>query len=119
MPPRIYRKNRLADAYRKMRGSVKLKFLRAMLKKSLVWLNARREKKQVSLLCSRLQLPPEKLPQLFKGKKYGHEVVQELEAMVEMANRSNLTPMQTKQIFKQARTIEQARAYLEQLAQAA
>jgi hypothetical protein len=91
--------------------------MRALLKKSVLWLNARREKKQAINLCTRLQIPPERLPELFHGKKFGHEVVQELEAMAEMANRANLAPQQTKQLFKQYRTIEQVRAALEQMTQ--
>lgn len=119
MPSRIYRRDPVAAAVRKIKGSKKTKILRALIKKSVTWLNARHEKRQAIHLCTRLQIPPERLPELFHGKKYGHEVVQELEAMAEMANRANLNPMQTKEIFRKSRTIEQARAYLEQMAQAA
>ena len=109
MPSRIYRRDPVSAAYRKIKGSSKAKILRALIKRSVLWLNARKEKKQAINLCTRLQIPPERLPELFKGKKYGHEIVQELEAMAEMANRANLAPQQTKQIFRNSRTIEQAK----------
>jgi|TARA_B100002003_G_scaffold199608_1_gene190649 hypothetical protein len=116
---RIHRPSPVSVIYRGIKGSKKAALLRALLKKSVLWLNARHEKKQAINLCARLQIPPERLPELFHGKKYGHEIVQELEAMAEMANRANLAPIQTKQIFKNSRTFEQARNALEQMAQAA
>ena len=114
---RTHRRDPVSNAFRRIKSGKKAALLRALIKKSVLWLNARHEKKQAINLCVRLQIPPERLPELFHGKKYGHEVVQELEAMAEMANRANLAPAQTKQLFKNSGTFEQARAALEQMSQ--
>ncbi len=119
MPSRIYGRNPLSDAWRRIPREKLKKLGRAVLKKAIRWMNPRREKKEISVLCSRLQIPPEKVPELFGRHREARSVIAELQEMLEMAEHAGLGPEQTKQIFQKARTIEQARAYLTQLAEAA
>ena len=116
MAGRIHRRNPMIEGMLKLRHSKSIKYLRAMVKKSVKWANARQEKRQISLLSARLQLHPEKLVQLFEGKKHAGEVIQELEHMVQMADQAGLDMNARKELFKKARNVNEAKAYLEQQA---
>jgi hypothetical protein len=116
VPSRIYRRDPVADAFRRMKGSERTKLLRKMVKKAIRWYEIRREKREISVLCSRLQLPPKKLPQLFAGKREASEVIEELREMAQLAEQAGLPPQRAGQIFRASRTIEQARALLEDMA---
>ena len=117
MPGRVVRRNPELAFWNRIRDSQKAKFLRKLAEKSILWLGRRREKRKAIMLCAQLQLPPEAVKKLLAGKKFGHEVIQELQQLVEMADNAGLNAHQRRTLFKNARTIEHARAVLQQMSQ--